>query len=79
MRVHLFIPLGFFFFRTAVPAYLMLGYWFLLQLVGGGVASGEGGVAFWAHVGGFVAGVLLINLFKDPELVAQHRGLASYV
>jgi membrane associated rhomboid family serine protease len=79
VRVHLFIPLGFFFFRTAVPAYLMLCYWLLLQLLGGSVASGEGGVAFWAHVGGFLAGAVLINFFKDPELVARHRALAQYV
>ena len=45
----------------------MLGYWFLLQLLGGSLASGEGGVAFWAHVGGFVAGALLILVFKDTS------------
>jgi len=73
VRVHMFIPVGFFFFRTAVPAYLMLGYWFLLQLLGGSVGSGEGGVAFWAHVGGFLAGALLVPVFKDSELVAEHR------
>ena len=79
VRVHLFIPVGFFFFRTAVPAYLMLGYWFLLQLLGGSVASGEGGVAFWAHVGGFLAGALLIPVFKDSELVAEHRAGARTI
>ena len=79
VRVHLFVPLGFFFFRTAVPAYLMLGYWFLLQLLGGSAASGEGGVAFWAHVGGFLAGAALIALFRDADLVARHRALAKYV
>jgi hypothetical protein len=35
-------------------------------------------VAFWARVGGFVAGLLLINAFKDPELVRKHRALAQY-
>ncbi len=79
VRVHMFIPVGFFFFRTAVPAYLMLGYWFLLQLLGGSVASGEGGVAFWAHVGGFLAGALLIPVFKDSELVAEHRAGAQTI
>ena len=78
VRVHLFVPVGFFFFRTAVPAYLMLGYWFLLQLLGGSVGSGEGGVAFWAHVGGFLAGAVLVALFKDANLVARHRALAKY-
>jgi membrane associated rhomboid family serine protease len=44
--------------------------------VGGGLASGEGGVAFWAHAGGFVAGAVLISMFRDPVLVARHRALA---
>jgi membrane associated rhomboid family serine protease len=57
----------------------MLGYWFLLQLLGGSAGQGEGGVAFWAHVGGFVAGAALIGLFKDPELVSEHRALARTV
>ena len=68
-------------FTIVVPAYLMLGYWFLLQLLGGlptlGQESSGGGVAVWAHIGGFVAGALTINIFKDPERVAKHRqGLA---
>jgi membrane associated rhomboid family serine protease len=80
VRVHLLIFLGFFITRAAVPAYLMLGYWFLLQLLGGLPSLGQesGGVAFWAHAGGFVAGAVLIQLFKDPELVARHRALARY-
>jgi membrane associated rhomboid family serine protease len=77
VRVHMLIFLGIFITRIVVPAYLMLGYWFLLQLIGGGLASEEGGgVAFWAHAGGFIAGAVLINLFKDPELVTKHRALA---
>src|SRR5215212_3002156 len=76
VRVHMLVILGIFITRIVVPAYLMLGYWFLLQLVGGGLASGEGGVAFWAHAGGFVAGAALISVFRDPVLVARHRALA---
>ena len=77
VRVHMLVILGIFITRIVVPAYLMLGYWFLLQLVGGGLASGsEGGVAFWAHAGGFVGGALLIYVFRDQELVAKHRALA---
>jgi membrane associated rhomboid family serine protease len=80
VRVHMLVFLGFFITRVAVPAFLMLGYWFLLQLLGGSFAQGEGGgVAFWAHAGGFVAGALLIVLFRDPELVARHRALARTV
>src|SRR5919108_1352414 len=73
VRVHMLIFLGFFITRIAVPAFLMLGYWFLLQLIGGGLARGEGGVAFWAHAGGFVTGAILIHLFRDPGLVSKHR------
>src|SRR4026207_1731371 len=76
VRVHMLVFLFVFVTRIVVPAYLMLGYWFLLQLLGGSAAQGEGGVAFWAHVGGFVAGAALIALFKDPELVARHRALS---
>ena len=79
VRVHMLVVLVIFVTRIVVPAYLMLGYWFLLQLLGGSASQGEGGVAFWAHVGGFVAGAALIALFKDPELVNKHRGLARTV
>jgi membrane associated rhomboid family serine protease len=79
VRVHMLVFLFVFITRIVVPAYLMLGYWFLLQLLGGGLASGEGGVAFWAHVGGFLAGAGLIALFKDDALVAQHRAMAGLV
>ena len=67
--------LGLFFFRTARPALLILGYWFLLQVLGGRPTLGTetGGVAFWAHAGGFVAGLLLIFLFRDPALIARRR------
>ncbi len=78
VRVHLLVVLVVFITRIEVPAYVMLGYWFLLQLLGGTSAIGtqQGGVAFWAHVGGFVAGAALIQLFRDPVLVAKHRQLA---
>jgi membrane associated rhomboid family serine protease len=68
VRVHTLVFLGILITRVALPAYLMLGYWFLLQLLGGLPAVGgnaPGGVAFWAHVGGFLAGALLIPFFKD--------------
>jgi membrane associated rhomboid family serine protease len=76
VRVHTLVFLGFLVTRVALPAYLMLGYWFLIQILGGlpKLAGGAaGGVAFWAHVGGFVAGALLVPLFKDKVLLARHR------
>jgi membrane associated rhomboid family serine protease len=79
VRIHMLVFLFIFVTRIVVPAYLMLGYWFLLQLVSGTAARSEGGVAFWAHVAGFAAGAVLISLFKDQELVGRHRALARYV
>lgn len=54
-------------FFTEVPAYVAIGIWFAFQLVSGlgllGSASAQGGVAYAAHIGGFVAGVVLVKLF----------------
>jgi membrane associated rhomboid family serine protease len=64
--VRVFIFLGFFITVAHVPALIVLGVWFLLQLFSGLATptSTEGGVAVWAHVGGFVAGIVLIMVFK---------------
>jgi membrane associated rhomboid family serine protease len=73
VHVHLLIFLGFFVTTIAVPAVFMLGYWFLLQLIGGfGSVGAGGGVAFWAHVGGFMAGGVLVMIFRKPELLRRH-------
>lgn len=62
---------------TAVPAFVMLGLWILLQLVSGVGAMAEteqtGGVAYMAHIGGFVAGLVLVKLFAAgrPGAVAR--------
>jgi membrane associated rhomboid family serine protease len=68
------VPLGFFFFTVRMPAFVSLGLWFIFQLFSGlansGIEQGEGGVAFWAHIGGFVAGAVLIIPFggrRRPE------------
>jgi membrane associated rhomboid family serine protease len=50
-----------------VPAVILLGLWFLLQLWSA-AASGEPGVAFWAHVGGFLAGMLLVLLLRPKQV-----------
>jgi membrane associated rhomboid family serine protease len=74
IRVHMLVFLGFFITRIVIPAWVMLGYWFLLQVLGGSVGQiGEegGGVAFWAHAGGFIAGAILIWVFRNRQLVAQ--------
>jgi membrane associated rhomboid family serine protease len=61
-RVTTMIP-PLFFFTLKIPAYLMLGYWFLLQFFSGVASLGmtdQGGVAWWAHVGGFILGAVLV-------------------
>ena len=66
-KVDTFIPLGFFLRLTVLPASIVLGLWFVLQLFNGVMTLGAadvGGVAVWAHVGGFVAGVLLARGFS---------------
>ncbi|MEO1035644.1 MAG: rhomboid family intramembrane serine protease [Pseudomonadota bacterium] len=74
VHVHMFIFLGVIFTTIAVPAVAMLGYWVLLQVLGGLTSLGSegGGVAFWAHLGGFIAGAILIFVFKNERLLAQH-------
>ncbi len=63
--VRVFIFLGFFVTVAHVPALIVLGIWFLMQLVSAaGASAAEPGVAFWAHVGGFVAGLALVPFFK---------------
>lgn len=76
VRVFTLVPLGFFITSIALPAWVMLIYWAFLQFAGGLTrigAEGEGGVAFWAHVGGFVAGVVLVKLFARRDRLASHR------
>lgn len=55
---------------TRVAAGLVLGMWFVTQLISGGLSMGAqgGGIAFFAHIGGFVAGMALIGLFKRREV-----------
>lgn len=74
-RVHTWIPP---FFFVDLSAFFLLAYWFFLQLATGvftfGPEAGEqGGVAVWAHVGGFVAGVALIRIFAKPRLTDAKR------
>jgi len=65
-RVLTIIPLGFYLRMTMVPASIVLGLWFVLQLFSGVLSLGGpdvGGVAFWAHIGGFTFGLVVAWLF----------------
>ena len=76
VRVWTFIPIGFFVTSVALPAWTMLLYWMLIQTISGlGALAGRsmGGVAFFAHIGGFIAGVALIKLFTREEYVRAHE------
>ena len=68
-RVLVLIPLGAFSRIVYVPAMFVLGFWFVLQLINTALSEGgQGGVAFGAHIGGFVAGMVLIPLFKHRHV-----------
>lgn len=73
--VHTLIPLGFFITTAAIPAVYMLGYWFLIQFISAIPAVGGGvQIAFWAHAGGFVAGLILIGpLHRQDYLDERNR------
>ncbi len=70
------IILGFFFFLREIPAVFFLGIWFLFQAIEGGLElthpSAGGGVAFFAHIGGFVFGALTIHLVKQRRPLRPH-------
>jgi hypothetical protein len=84
-RVEMLVIWGFFVDFVVLPAPFFLGYWFLLQLVGGSIErSAGGGVAWWAHIGGFVAGAMVAAILRTRErlrpepprivLVGRRRG-----
>ncbi len=67
-------------FTIELPAYVVLLYWFALQFLSGfgsvsDAGAQRGGVAFFAHIGGFVAGMLLIHLFKTRDRYRLRRDL----
>ena len=72
-RVRSLIPLGLSYRVASIPAWVFIGFWFLLQLADGAMSLSDasGGVAYSAHVGGFIAGLLLVRLFAQPTRAAQ--------
>jgi len=72
--VHTLFFFVFFIRIVPLPAWVMLGYWMVIQVASSAAASAQGGgVAYTAHVGGFVAGAALILLFRNPKLVSAKR------
>lgn len=72
-RIHTMFPVFFFPLFFEVPAIFFLGIWFVTQVMNGAAslvtADGLGGIAFWAHVGGFVAGFLIFPIFLSRKRV----------
>ena len=76
-HIDVLLPLGSFAWPARVPAWVFIGVWFLYQLalsvVSFGDVGGGGGVAYSAHVGGFITGLVLVRLFSVPERVGSMR------
>jgi rhomboid family protein len=72
-RILTLLPIFILIYFVELPAYFFLGFWFLIQFLEGSVYSLKsqemvgGGVAFWAHVGGFIAGILLLQVFRCKD------------
>jgi membrane associated rhomboid family serine protease len=70
-RILTLIPIFFFFQFVELPAFFFLGIWFIFQFLSAAATAGQGGIAWWAHIGGFIFGIILLRLFlllKEPRL-----------
>lgn len=72
-RVVTAIPIFFFLYFAELPAFLFLGFWFLLQIFGTG-AGAASSVAWWAHIGGFIAGALVTIIMGGGKDIFGPRG-----
>jgi membrane associated rhomboid family serine protease len=78
-RILTLIPIFFFFQFIEIPAFIFLGYWLLIQLFSASLTPRNvGGVAFWAHIGGFVAGLVFIKIFDWIPRTGLTGGLQQY-
>jgi membrane associated rhomboid family serine protease len=79
VRVNMLFIFVIFFKVIAIPAWLVLIYWFGVQVFTAYLspvrADVSGGVAVWAHIGGFVTGMILVKVFENPRLVAQRNAI----
>ncbi len=76
VRVHTLVFLLIFFFRMTFPAWAVLGLWFLVQLANAQLEQ-VGGIAVVAHIGGFLAGALLIFVFRSSALLERRARLLA--
>jgi membrane associated rhomboid family serine protease len=70
-RILTLIPILIFPWFVEIPAFFFLGWWFLLQLLSGSLSlalpNAGGGVAWWGHIGGFIAGIILVFFFRKSN------------
>jgi hypothetical protein len=77
--IYTLIPIFFFFQFVEIPAFIFLGYWLLIQVFSAGFTPKDvGGVAWWAHIGGFVVGLVFIKLIDLIPRVGWGQGLRHY-
>ena len=62
-KITVIIPLLFFFFTMRLPSFVVLGFWFVIQFINASISSDDSNIAWLAHIGGFIAGLLYVMLF----------------
>jgi len=82
-RILTLIPIFLFFPIVEIPAVFFLGIWFIFQFLSAASSVGQGGIAWWAHIGGFVFGIIFLRLFllfseslfgrKIPQIAKKGR------
>ncbi len=78
-RVLTLIPIFFFFQFIEIPAFIFLGYWLLIQLFSASLTPRNiGGIAFWAHIGGFIAGLIFVKILDMVPRTGLSDGLRQY-
>ena len=78
-RIMTLIPIFIFFQFFEIPAYIFLAYWLLIQLLSASFTPRSvGGIAFWAHIGGFVAGLIFVKIFDWIPRTGVSQNLRRY-
>ena len=73
-KIHSIIFIFFYFTTIKIPAYIVLGFWFIIQLSNGFASLGiniSGGIAWFSHIGGFLIGLIFIYIFKKWKFVTK--------
>jgi len=75
-RILTLIPIFFFFHLAEIPAVFFLGIWFIFQFLSAASTAGQAGIAWWAHIGGFIFGIIFLRLFLlfDKSFLGRKLG-----